>query len=78
MYTGINYLAEDMLELDRHTGLDAAVPLTSGMVTGLLYNHAKGPRAAVLSGFIGAGISTAYHFGGNFIYSAVLGKNGRY
>lgn len=78
MYTGINYVAEEVLELDRHTGFDAAVPLASGMVTGAAFNHAKGPRAAMLSGFIGAGISAAYHYGGNFIYSAVLGKNGRY
>jgi hypothetical protein len=78
MYTGINYVAEELLELDRLTGLDAVVPLTSGMLTGVVFNHAKGPRAAVLSGVIGAGISATYHYGGNFVYSALLGKNGRY
>lgn len=78
MYTGVNYVAEELLELDRRTGFDATVPIVSGLVTGAAFNHAKGPRAAVLSGVIGAGISVVYHFGGSFIYSAVLGKNGRY
>lgn len=71
-------MAEELLELDRHTGFEGTVPLTSGMITGIGFNHAKGPRAAVLSGFIGAGIASAYHYGGGFFYSAVLGKNGRY
>ena len=78
LYTGINYIAEDLLELDRMTGFEGTVPLSAGVVSGTLFNHAKGPRAAVLSGAIGGGISMLYHYGGNFVYSNLLGKNGRY
>jgi hypothetical protein len=78
MYTGFAYLADDICTLDRLTGFEASIPASAGFVTGVLFNHARGPRAAILSGFIGCGLSSAYWYGGSFFNSLFNNKKGRY
>jgi hypothetical protein len=65
-----------VLEMGRITGVESTVPVSAGFLTGAIFNHARGPRAAVLSGVIGSIISTAYFFGGSYAYSLVFGKSG--
>jgi import inner membrane translocase subunit TIM23 len=78
LHTGLTYIADEVLTLDRVSGFEASIPLASGFVTGALFNHARGPRAAVLSGVIGCGLSAAHWFGWPWVYSTVLGKGRRY
>lgn len=77
LHTSSVYIA-DNLELDQLVGTTAVTPIFAGAITGSIYKAPRGPRAAALAGGIGAVLSTAYWFGGGWVYNVILGKSGRY
>jgi import inner membrane translocase subunit TIM23 len=69
----------DELNLDRYTGDSTwTTPILAGFATGSFYKCTASPRAALLAGAIGSGISVAYGVGGSFVYNELFRKGGRY
>ena len=69
----------DELNLERYTGdTTYTTPMLAGFVTGAFYKSTISPRASVLAGVIGAGISTVYGVGGSYLYNSVFRRGGRY
>lgn len=77
MHTTSVWLA-DTLELERLTGTEAATPVFSGLLTGVVYKSTRGPRAMALAGTIGIGVSCTYWYAGSYLYNVVLGRNGKF
>jgi import inner membrane translocase subunit TIM23 len=69
----------DKLDLDTYTGDTTwTTPIISGFITGSFYKSTASPRAALLAGVIGSGVSAAYSVGGGFVYNELFRKGGRY
>jgi hypothetical protein len=78
MHTAASY-SIDELNLDRYTGdTTYTTPVLAGFLTGAFYKSTISPRAALLAGVIGAGVSTIYGVGGGYLYNNVFRRGGRY
>lgn len=74
----MGWIADEQLDLERHTGTEFAVPAFAGFATGVIYKSTTTPRAALLAGCIGLVASCAYSVAGTQLYSALFKRGGRY
>ena len=78
IHTGASYCIDE-LNLDRYTGdTTYTTPALAGFITGAFYKSTISPRAALLAGVIGSGVSTVYGVGGGYLYNIVFRRGGRY
>lgn len=75
-HTLLGWVADEQLDLGRHTGTELAVPAFAGFATGVLYKSTSTPRAALLAGCIGMVASCVYGLGGSYVYNSLFGKRG--
>lgn len=56
----------------------AITPIFAGAFTGAIFKSMQGPRAMVLAGVIGSGVSLGYWYASSYISDVVLRKGGKY
>lgn len=70
------WVADEQLELERWTGTELSVSAFAGFATGLIYKSTTTPRAALLAGCIGMGVSVVYGVGGSYVYGLLFKRGG--
>ena len=61
MYTGVEHVAENYLELDEYVGhYEGVIPIGAGALTGAMYKSLSGRKEATLAALVGAGVMTVF------------------